>query len=183
MRSALCLAFLLVSSPLLAKDEIYRWVDAEGVTHYGSKPPSKDAKPVELPQLQTYKPGITPAASLPLPNTTPHSGPVSQPVSMRITAPVDGETFRDPQGVITVSVAVEPGIPPDAVFRFYLDGAVQNKKPWAASSYTFTDVERGEHSISVALIDAEGLELKRTEPVRIYQMPPTAPPPAPKKGG
>jgi len=183
MRSALCLALLLVSAPLLAKDEIYRWVDAEGVTHYGSKPPSKDAKPVELPQLQTYRPGIVPAANMPLLNTPARSGSASLPLSMRITAPVDGETFRDPQGVITVSVEVEPGTPPGAVFRFYLDGAVQNKKPWAASSYTFTDVERGEHSISVALIDADGAELKRTEPVRIYQMPPTAPPPVPKKGG
>lgn len=186
MRSALCLALLLVAAPLAAKDEVYRWVDADGVIHYGSKPPTKDAKPAELPQLQTYKPGT----SSNLGSSSPQSLPIARsasaaavPLNLRITAPVEGETFRDPQGVITVSVAVEPEAPSDVLFRFFLDGVVQNKKPWAAPSYTFTEVERGEHTISVALVDAEGAELKRTAPVRIYQMPPTAPPPAPKKGG
>jgi len=186
MRSAVCLALLLVAAPLAAKDEVYRWVDADGVIHYGSKPPTKDAKPAELPQLQTYKPGTSSNPGTASPQNFPvaRSAPAAPvPLSLRITAPVEGETFRDPQGVITVTVAVEPEAPAGVLFRFFLDGVVQNKKPWAAPSYTFTEVERGEHSISVALVDAEGAELKRTAPVRIYQMPPTAPPPPPKKGG
>lgn len=187
MRSAALLALLVFAAPLAAKDDVYRWVDADGVIHYGSKPPTKDAKPAELPQLQTYKPGTSSspgsyssAQSLPVPRSAPAA---AVPMNLRITAPVEGETFRDPQGIVTVTVAVEPEAPPDVLFRFFLDGVVQNKKPWAAPSYTFTEVERGEHTISVALVDADGAELKRTAPVRIYQMPPTAPPPPPKKGG
>lgn len=183
MRLFLCLALLLSAAPLAAKDEIYRWVDAEGVIHYGSRPPSKDAKPAELPQLQTYKAGAAPVSGA-LPATAPGSADTkAATLSLRLTAPVEGETFRDPQGVIPVSVAVEPELPPGVAFVFYLDGVAQNKKPWAAPGYTFTEVERGEHTVSVALVTGEGAELQRTAGVRIYQMPPVARLPAPKKGG
>lgn len=182
MRSILLLALALAAAPLAAKDEVYRWVDAEGIVHYGSKPPSKDAKPVELPPLQTYKsghsPGLPPAAS-----RIPSSPPAAESLSLRITAPVQDETFRDPQGLVSVSVEVTPALPPGAAFRFYLDGVVQNKQPWAAPGYTFTEVERGEHSVSVAVVAGDGTELRRSPAVRFYQMPPIASPPPPKKGG
>jgi hypothetical protein len=186
MRLFLCLALLLSAAPLAAKDEVYRWVDAEGVIHYGSRPPSKDAKPAELPQLQTYKAGAAPVPSA-VPATVPGSADTTDTkaasLSLRLTAPVEGETFRDPQGVIPVIVAVEPEMPPGTAFVFYLDGVAQNKKPWAAPGYTFTEVERGEHTVSVALVTGEGAELQRTAGVRIYQMSPIARPPPPKKSG
>ena len=184
-RLTACIALLVLSLPLAAKDEIYRWVDAEGVVHYGSKPPQKDAKPAELPPLQTYKAGSAPpsATSGPAAATPPPASRAVTDFTLQIGAPVDGETFRDPQGIVPVSVMVSPALPDGVAYVFYLDGVAQNRLPWAAGSYTFTEVERGEHSISVAAVAKDGAELKRSAPVRIFQMPPIAPPPAPKKGG
>lgn len=183
-RLATCIALLALSLPLAAKDEIYRWVDAQGVVHYGSKPPQKDAKPVALPPLQTYKAGSAPVA----PDAGVLSAPPTRPVAgsafeLAVAAPVEGETFRDPQGIVPITVQASPALPEGVAYVFYLDGVAQNRLPWAAGSYTFTGVERGEHSISVAAVAKDGTELKRSAPVRIFQMPPTAPQPAPKKGG
>lgn len=180
-----CLALLVLSLPLAAKDEVYRWVDAEGVVHYGAKPPKKDAKPADLPPLQTYKAGAAPvpsaagvASASPPPRAS--SGAAFE---LSIGAPVDGETFRDPQGIVPITVLASPALPDGVGYVFYLDGVAQNRSPWAAPGYTFTEVERGEHSISVAAVTRDGTELKRSAPVRIFQMPPIAPQVAPKKGG
>lgn len=180
-----CLALLVLSLPLAAKDEIYRWVDAEGVVHYGAKPPKKDAKPAELPPLQTYKAGSAPVSSAAgvASAAPPPRAAAGVAFELSIGAPVEGETFRDPQGIVPITVQATPALPDGVAYVFYLDGVAQNRSPWAAASYTLTEVERGEHSISVAAVAKDGTELKRSAPVRIYQMPPTAPQGAPKKGG
>jgi hypothetical protein len=175
MRSLACLVLLLLATPLAAKDEIYRWVDADGVIHYGSQPPSKDAKPAALPDLQTYRSGRPPLASAPVADkpAAPVAG-AKQEVSLRITSPVEDETFRDPQGLVPVSLVASPALPEGAGYVYYLDGIAQNKKPWLAAAYTLTEVERGEHQLSAAVVDKDGRELARSGAVRIHQMPPIA---------
>lgn len=175
MRSLACLVLLLLATPLAAKDEIYRWVDADGVIHYGSQPPSKDAKPVALPDLQTYRSGRPPLVAPPVSDkpTAPMAG-AKQEVSLRITSPVEDETFRDPQGLVPISLVVSPALPEGAGYIYYLDGIAQNKKPWLAAGYMLTEVERGEHRLSAAVVDKDGRELARSGAVRIYQMPPIA---------
>lgn len=170
----LCLS--LIAAPLAAKDEIYRWVDAEGVIHYSSRPPSKDAQPATLPDLQTYRSGSAPSVL-----ATPAVAPAVKPATggalrIEVSAPVPDETFRDPQGLVPVSVAVAPGLPDGARFVFYLDGVAQTPGGWTTPSYTFTEVVRGEHSLIVAVQSAEGVELARSAPVRFHQKPPIARP-------
>lgn len=176
MRALACLALLLlVQPPLAAKDEIYRWVDANGVIHYGSQPPSKDAKPATLPEIQTYRSGRPPLVNAPAASAT--AAAATAPVAdyqLRITAPVADETFRDPQGLVPVSLVLSPALPDGGGYVYYLDGLAQNKKPWQAASYTLTEVERGEHRLSAAVVDKDGRELVRSGAVRIYQMPPVA---------
>lgn len=178
MRASVCLVLLLLAQPLAAKDEIYRWVDANGVIHYGSQPPSKDAKPATLPELQTYRSGRPPQTSAPATSTAaPAAAPgagVAVEYQLRITAPVADETFRDPQGLVPVSLALSPALPEGGGYVYYLDGVAQNKKPWLAANYTLTEVERGEHSLSAAAVDKDGRQLVRSGAVRIYQMPPVA---------
>lgn len=175
MRSLACLLLLALAMPLAAKDEIYRWVDADGVIHYGSQPPTKDAKPAALPDLQTYRSGRPPVVAAPVIDkpVAPTAGSKLE-LALRVAAPVEDETFRDPQGLVPVSLTVTPGLPEGAGYVYYLDGVAQNKKPWLAASYTLTEVERGEHKISAAVVDRDGRELTRSGAVRIYQMPPIA---------
>jgi len=48
----LVIVLSLFTAPLTAQaDNVYRWVDKDGLVHYTSKPPTKDAKPADLPPL------------------------------------------------------------------------------------------------------------------------------------
>ena len=177
MRIALITLFVLFSTTAVAADAVYRWVDSKGVVHYGAQPPTKDALPANLPEIQTYSPraGLkaTPVAPV---ETSTKTVPASIK-EVRILTPVKDEIFRDAQGAVGVAIAVLPALPAGAGVVFYLDGAAKNAKPSPSTSTVFSGVERGEHTVSAAVVDATGKELMRAPPVTFYSKPPIAPPP------
>lgn len=182
MRLPLTLLLLgLLASPaaLAAKGQIYKWVDKDGVVHYSGEPPSDKAQPTELPPLQTYKPSAQKAPLSVLDSSsTASKGNLNAAVSeVRITSPLPNEVLRSTgeDGSINVSVAaaVLPAAPAGASYAFYLDGQLQNSKASSSPSYTLKNVERGSHSVTVAVLDAAGRELKRSAPVSFSSRPPT----------
>lgn len=173
MRSLLALILLVTSLAAVAADPVYRWVDKDGVIHYGAQPPSKDAKPAALPEIQTYSSRTT---NKPLPVTPQDlaSPPAAAAIKqVRILSPVQDEIFRDAQGAVGVSVAVLPALPAGAGVIYYLDGAATNAKPIASTSTTLNGVERGEHSVVAAIVDASGRELIRSQAVTFHSKPPS----------
>lgn len=181
MRIALITLFALFSTTAVAADAVYRWVDSKGVVHYGAQPPTKDALPANLPEIQTYSHRASSKALPVAPVVSAETSAKPQPASVkevRILTPVKDEIFRDPQGAVSVAVAVLPALPTGAGVVFYLDGAAKNLKPSAVTSMTFSGVERGEHNVSAAVVDATGKELMRAPPVTFYSKPPTVAPPA-----
>jgi hypothetical protein len=166
MRALLILLSVCFVLPAMA--DVYRWTDKDGVIHYTDKPPEPGAKPVDLPQLQTFKPDALPSL---------HAGPDAPPaaktvkVSISISTPAAEETIRDGEGKVPVSVTAVPESGQGIIYT--LDGAAQNKQPTPSSAYLLTGVERGEHSIGASLVDASGKTLATAAPVTIYMMPPT----------
>lgn len=160
---------LVLLAALAAHADVYRWTDDKGVVHYTDKPPSKDAKPVELPQLQTYKPGapVEPVAGAAV---EPEAKPATPAGPARITAPLPEETIRDAEG--KVSIAVEVDLQPGEGMVYYLDGKAQNPEPTPSTGYLLNGVERGEHQVGAAVVDANGRERVRAKPVTIFVMPP-----------
>ncbi|MCK9194239.1 MAG: DUF4124 domain-containing protein [Nevskia sp.] len=154
---------ILAAVALPASAEVYRWTDAKGVVHYTDKPPAADAKPVELPPLQTFSAG--PAAAPSAPDTA--AAPV--PTHIAITEPTPAATIRDPEG--NVSVVVDGAVDSGQGLIYLLDGKPQNAPPTPSSAYLITGVERGEHQISASLVDANGHELARAAAVTIFMMP------------
>ncbi len=162
MRPLLCFLLVLLWLPVSA--DVYRWTDDKGVVHYTDKPPAGNAKPVELPKLQTYKPGATPA-----PSATPDDDAAAAPVaasSIAIVTPQPEETIRDSEG--KVSVVVNAAVETGQGLVYYLDGKAQNE-PTPSTGYLLLGVERGEHQISAALVAADGRELARAGPVKFYR--------------
>ncbi|HET7797193.1 MAG TPA: DUF4124 domain-containing protein [Nevskia sp.] len=168
---AVVLSLTLLSALLPARAEIYRWVDDKNVVHFTDKPPTKDAKPVELPQLQTYNPAaVTPAAA-----EGAGSGKAAaeaeratrqKPQAIRIASPAPDETFREVDSKI--SVAVEASLGPGEGLIYYVDGQAQNKAGTPSTGWLIEGLERGEHTISAALVGADGREVSRTPPVTIH---------------
>lgn len=73
-RSAILLAALMCSAPGPAQAEIYKWTDAQGVTHFSDQPPAGGtAEQIRLPATQDRaSPAVRPdAVSAPLPAAAP----------------------------------------------------------------------------------------------------------------
>lgn len=168
MRHLLLVLSLL---PFSAGAEVYKWVDDKGVVHYTDKPPGQNAKPARLPPLQTYKGGTTPDLNRyesRTPATAPAAGGATP--AIEIVSPTQDQTFFS--GESSVVVAVDLSLTEGQQLVYFLDGAAKSP-PVSQTSYELKGVERGSHTVSVALIAEDGRELGRSAPVTIHMKPPS----------
>ena len=164
------------------KDQVYKWVDKDGVVHYSSQPPTKDATPVKLPPLQTYKGGTKPGLSKFDKPGAKGAAAAEGPVSIEIVTPSSDETFRGGERVVPVAVVVTPQIGPGQKLIYVLDGTPASP-PTSDTSYALTDVDRGTHSVSVTLVGEAGEEIAASGGVTFHVKPPTVEKQAPAKPG
>lgn len=180
MQSILGLILLLTLST--ASAEVYRWTDDKGVIHYGDKPLAADARPVELPPLQTYSPGSVAAPGGTGREVAAPSIRDDKPPAIRITSPSPEETIRD--GEQKFSVTVDVTLRPGQGLLYFLDGTQQNKTATVSTAWLMENVERGEHQVSASVVAADGKLLSRSEPVTVHMKPPIAQPaPKPRPAG
>jgi hypothetical protein len=178
MRASYVVLAVLLAAALPAQAEVYRWVDKDGVIHYTDQPPTKDAKPAQLPPIQTITGGLG-AAAVPAPKTGPAGGQADQAgapagIALSILSPSPEETVRRAERTLNVAVGLQQPLPEGAGLVYYLDGNPQNSPPTQSLSYTLTNVERGSHLLAVAVVDAHNRELGRSPPVIVHMKPPTA---------
>lgn len=169
----MCLAAAAASAAPAAKtasgepdDKVYRYTDDNGVVHYTDKPPAKDAKPVELPHIQTYHSKHI--------NTRPAAAPPVKEApkfELAINSPTPDQTVRSGTD-IAVSVSVLPGLVEGYGLVYSLDGAPQNEVPSGETSYTLKGANRGDHTVTVALIGPKKDELASTT-ITVHMLPPT----------
>ena len=181
----LLLSLVFLAPAGLAADPVYRYTDEKGVIHYTDKPPSKDAKPVQLPPLQTFPatpvaPGPSTASVTPLPGPVLiEPMPIGTRFSLSISSPTPDQIFREIGGGMNVSVAVMPGLVRGYGLVYYVDGKARNADPTDATTFSLPDLDRGSHTVAVAMIGPDGKEVARSEPVTVHFKLPVAPPPAP----
>ena len=155
--------------------------------HYTDKPPSKNAKPANLPPLHTYAPPPAPARSeAAAPDTSKADQPANARYQVKVTSPVHESTVRDATSEIGISVDVVPSMPSDYSLVYFVDGAARTDKTGSTATLV-TGLERGQHSIQVALYNGRGVEVARSPSVTVYmhqpavKRPAAAPPrPAPR---
>jgi uncharacterized protein DUF4124 len=175
-------------APKPTKDQVYKWVDKDGVTHYSSQPPSQNATPAKLPPLQTYKGGTSPNLNKYQKPETKGGSNVAPRSQIDVVTPSHDETFRS--GAVPVAVVVTPQLDEGQRLIYLLDGAPASA-PTTDTSYALTNVERGSHTVSVTLIDAAGEQVGSSTGVTFHMKTPTvdkasqqkppAPPPAKPK--
>ena len=149
MRIALILAGWLLSLAALPQ-EIYRWVDKDGVIHYADRPGTAGAERVRLQGLNEYE--AQPA------NGDTGAGAPEQPAaayrSLRITRPAPDEVFFGGDARVSVAAEVDGALQPGHTVVFLLDGT---RLPEAAGLSTeFGPLERGSHFLRAAVLDQNG---------------------------
>jgi hypothetical protein len=164
MKRGLLLLFLLAP---IANADVYKSVNSAGEVIF-SDVPSQGAERVRLPALSTYKSAPVPALN------TGTSQAVGQEVanfytSFSVGSPQDQSTVWDNEGNVGMTVALEPALQVDIghKIQFYLDGKPYGKSELSMSA-SFHGLERGSHTLSASVLDADGNPLISTEPVTLH---------------
>jgi hypothetical protein len=167
MRIALILAGLLLS--LAAQpQEIYRWVDKDGIVHYADQPGSPDAKRVELVGLSIYEGGENGTGSG-SGESEPPSGPFYQ--SLSIVQPAQDETFFGAGVTVPVIAQLEGELRPGHSLVFYLDG--NRVTDTAGFTARLSGLDRGTHFLRVAVLDENGSTVIASPQVMIHMRQPS----------
>ncbi len=165
MKPLLVAAALLLALP--AQAEVYRIVNPDGSVTFTDQP-QQGAERVKLPPVSTYP---APRVSAPVQASSDQDEESTDAGynSFVVTEPAPETTIRDNQGNVSMQVRVEPALRVEQGHRiqFMVDGVDQGE-PSTNTGATFQNVNRGSHSLSARLIDAEGNTLMTTPPVTVF---------------
>jgi hypothetical protein len=157
--------------PPTRNGEVYKWVDENGVVHYTDKPPSETVKPAKLPPLQTYRQGTAPdLTKFDRAGTPARPAAASAAPQIQVVTPANDETFHGGDRTVPVAVVLTPALGAGQRLIYMLDGKTAGSS--SGTSYAFTDVDRGTHTASVAVVDADGQELTRSSGVTFHVIQP-----------
>jgi len=166
-RSIIAIIGLLAASAAVA--DAYKWVDEEGVVQYSDRP-HQGAERFSLPGTDESISGYSPVQSTqPAADEGDEPSDGSQPFryeSLTISAPAAEETLWNIESVLSVSLALTPGLQSDHQLRVYLDGGA----PQVVNSANFQleEIHRGVHNIQAEVVDVSGAVMIRSQPNRFY---------------
>jgi hypothetical protein len=166
---ALSLLLLAALLPFAATADIYKYVDQNGVIRYTDKPPSKDAKPVELPPVQTYTSGDAGNQESGT-NAQPDSILAAEPAGytrIALTSPSPEQVFNQSNPQVNVSVSLEPALITGHRLVFLLDGLPYPSSP-GQNTIILEGLERGSHMVQAAVMDSRGAIQIQSEPVNFH---------------
>ena len=166
MTRLLLLALLLV--PLASVAQIYRTTDKQGNVVFTDKPPAgaSSTEPVELQQTNTTPPPPQRPAPTPKPESA-EEGPDAVPFNVGIVIPADETSIPMGPGNFSVTAKVDPAPSGNQMLQLYIDG-IPWSDPQQGLSWALTNVFRGEHNLTVAVLDSEGKHLASSPPIRVF---------------
>lgn len=168
--SVLTFATFAFATAAIANQTVWKWVDANGVTHYSDRP-VPGAVRMELNvgrSTSGSSPAAVPAASAPSAPSVSSSADASPAAPYRnfeIWSPANGETIPNTGGAVTVNVRVDPNLQPGHQLHLYLDGKLVEGFAADATSFDLTEVPRGMHSAVAIITDVGGKRLQETSAV------------------
>ena len=166
-RPFLVLAGLLLGTAAYAEDA-FKWVDEDGVVHY-SDVPVEGAERVDLSRFSRPTGArIAPARPAATAETRGQAADSAGPFryeSISISSPAAEETLWNIEGVLDVSVALDPPLQEGHQVRVYFDGT---PRMVSAASFQIDEVWRGVHNLQAEVIDETGRLMIRSQPNRFY---------------
>ncbi|CAA0099670.1 Uncharacterised protein [Halioglobus japonicus] len=162
----LLLAVLMTSFHSTA-DSIYRTTDAEGNVVFTDAPnaSSQPSEPIEIQRTNT----VEPPQITPLPDSTASSNKQEAPApyNVVITTPEDETSFPMGPGNFSVSARVTPALKKYAGLQLFVDGVAWGD-PQRDNMWDLINVFRGQHDLTVSVVNNAGETLAESEPVRVY---------------
>ncbi len=157
---ALFLSLLMLAGSASATD-VYRWVDANGQTHYSDQwqpgaekvritttSPATDVRPSSEQRAATATAGARPA----------EKADGRRYESLQIVRPAQEEVLWNIEGQLPVSVQVTPALQPGDDLRLFLDGKLQ-ELPAGSTEARLQEVYRGTHTLKAEVANQAGTVL------------------------
>ncbi len=153
MRILLLLAGLSLSLAAWPQ-EIYRWVDKNGVVHYADQPGAPDARLIEVIEPNTYTEEESPGAA----GGSEQEGLQEASYrSLTIVQPQPDQMFFGAAVTVTVAAELDAELQPDHSLVFFVDG--RRRPAEGGLGLTLTNVERGSHFLRATVLDRNGQPL------------------------
>jgi hypothetical protein len=154
MRQSLICLLLLISLPVAA--QIYKYTDANGNTAYSNQPPDgTPAQAIELPPLNSVEPPARRSEN-PASAPTQEAAPQAAYSTLELTDLPTDEALRANNGTFTVGVRIEPRLRSGHFMQLLVDGDPYGQ-PSNVPRFQVVNIDRGEHSFSVVVRDAQGI--------------------------
>lgn len=156
IRVPLLLLVGLAVSTVAPAQEIYRWVDKDGVVHYADQPGTPNARRIEYAGLKSEpaEADATPSAAASVP--AERTASVREEYrSLAVTSPAPDQSFFGTDTAVPVSLDLQPPLQEGDRFIVMIDG----KRVVDDLREPFTDLSgllRGTHFVRAAVLDASG---------------------------
>ena len=150
----------------VAMAQAYRWVDEDGVVHFSDRP-QPGAERVVLPEASS-RPSPPPAPSLLQRDEAEQEPEPEAPFSyqsLEVANPGPEETLWNIEGVLSVSLDLQPALQPGHQVRVFFDGEPQLV---SGTSFQLEEVWRGVHNIQAEVLDETGQMMIRSRTNRFY---------------
>ena len=182
MRTALFLAGMLLS--LAAQpQEIYRWVDKDGIVHYADQPGAPDAKLVEMAGLNIYEAQPAEADGGATANEQPQLLIYD---SLVIVQPAPDQVFFGADASVQITAELGGTLQPDHTVAFFMNGnRVLGSNGLSAQ---LSNLSRGTYLLHATVLDRNGAPVVSSQTVTFHvrqpsvnapQSPQNRPPPKP----
>lgn len=164
MRMLLVLAGLAVSLAASGQ-EIYRWVDKDGIVHYADQPGSADAVLINIIEPNAYDSADTAIAAPPGGEPDEEPEPEDPYQSLAIVSPENDQVFFGADAVVLVSAYLEGSLQPDHSIALFMNGKrLDTEGPTAELS----ELARGSYTLSASVLDADGKPVISSRPVSFH---------------
>ncbi|MEN7344278.1 MAG: DUF4124 domain-containing protein [Pseudomonadota bacterium] len=178
MRIIALLSGLLLFAALASAQQVYRWVDENGVVHYSDQPPAdqSEADLVDVDGGSSFT-APTPAPPVRRPQrTTPNNGGIDVQLpdddqgqiyeQVIIESPESQQVLWNIATRLPVRVNVEPALALGDQIQWKLDGQAIGS-PQTLNQTVLTPVYRGEHRLEAEIIGEDG-EVKFRSPATVF---------------
>ncbi len=145
--------------------QAYKWVDGDGVVHYSDRP-APGAEKIQLPTSRSAsRPAQRTVATTTAVSTAPAAEKRFSYESIVVATPAAEETLWNIEGVLNVTLNLQPGLQQGHRVRVYFDGEQQMVN---GLSFELQEVFRGVHNLQAEVVDETGKLMIRSITNRFY---------------
>ena len=164
-RTFIALVCVFAAGTVLA--QAYKWTDEDGVVHFSDRP-QVGAEQIELAAPVRPPPPpprtVSRAAAATAAPAPEDAGPFEYE-SLTISSPRAEETLWNIEGVLNVTLNLQPALQEGHRIRVFFDGTPRFV---TQMSFAIDEVYRGTHNIQAEIVDKSGTMMIRSTPNRFY---------------